>query len=92
MGKHFNKVFREMCKRVGADWKKINPKKPDWFLEYSWTEEEQNNFKEWMIDYLYNNSEAREEIMEVAIKNKEIIKKLSTMFVFNYGWRIKDNG
>jgi len=90
MGKNFEKVMKEMCKRVNADWSNINPKEKDWFMQYSWTEEEQDKFKEWMINYLYKSAEAREEIMEVAIKNKEIISKLVSMFLLNYGWTIKN--
>lgn len=83
------KILKEMCKRVKADYSKINFKKRDWFSKHSWTEVEQDKFKEWMVRYLMKNAKARNEVMAYPIKNKEMIEKTVGMFVFNYGWKLE---
>ena len=89
MPESFKVVLKEMCKRVKAPYTKINFDTPEWYLEYSWTEEEQKDFIEWMVDYLYNNSKARREILSTPIKNKKLITKAVRFFVFDYGWKLK---
>jgi len=83
-----DKILKEMCKRVGANFKEIDFKGPDWYTQYSWTEEEQEDFQNWMIDYLYNNVKARNEIMEHPVKNKQIITKLVGWFTLDFGWKL----
>lgn len=82
-------VIKKMCNMVGADYRKINFKGNKWFMKYSWTEEQQEEFKKWMEDYLYKSSDARRGIMIHNIKNKKIIKETVAFFVFNYGWKFK---
>jgi len=90
MGKHFNKVMNKMCSYVGVKFKDINPKKENWFLEYSWTDEQEADFVKWFVDYLYSSSEARREIMTYPIKDKKMIIRMVLMFILNYGWRLED--
>ena len=89
MNKYIEEVLREMCKRVGADFDKIDFKKEDWFMEYIWTDDQEDSFKIWMVDYLYNNTKARNEILEYTSKNKKRIRKAAAEFLVNYGWRLK---
>ena len=90
MSKHLGIVFKEMCKRVGADYRKVDVTKEGWFSEYKWTEKEQEDFKKWMVDYLYNNTEARHELLEIPFRAKKAIKKAVDWFIFDYGWAYKD--
>jgi len=88
LGKHLTIILREMCDRVGADFNKIEFDKPEWFWQYSWSYQDQCAFSEWMVDYLYNSTEARNEIMEYPRgKAKYKIRKVVNWFVFNYGWK-----
>jgi hypothetical protein len=86
---HLKIILTEMYKRVKADPTKINTKEGDWLRKYSWTEQEQDSFAEWMTDYLYNNKEARKEILTQNIKSKKRIRLGVNGFLFNYGWRLK---
>jgi hypothetical protein len=90
MNKYLKIILKEMCRRVGADFKKIDVTKKDWFMEYKWTVIEMADFKNWLVDYLYNNNEAREAIVEVNIKRKKHLKKVADMFTFTYGWSLKN--
>lgn len=83
----FKVVLGEMCSRVGAKYEDIDFSKPKWYMEYSWDAETQTSFIDWMTDYLYKTSQARNEILNNPIKNKKHIRKAVSEFVFNYGWR-----
>jgi len=89
--KHLNYIMTEMCNIVGADWSKIDPKKKDWFKKYSWTEKQMEEFKNWIVNYLYTNTEARKEILTSGGRRvpKYKIKKAITWFILDYGWSLK---
>lgn len=89
MNKYIIKILKKMCKIVGADFNRIDFKSNDWYRTYEWTKKQEDKFKEWFIDFIYNNKKAREELSYCG-KNKKDIKKFVDMFVFNYGWTIKE--
>jgi hypothetical protein len=78
--KHLTIILKEMCQRVGADFNKIDFKKKDWQETYQWTEKKQEDFKRWLIDYLYKNKEAIKEFCRypsIITTKKEIEKAVS---------------
>jgi len=91
LGKHVKIILKEMCKVVGADHNKIDFKEHNWFYKYEWTHEEENKFKDWMINYLKENAEARNEMLTVSSKNKKILEKAVAWWIFDYGWKVKDD-
>lgn len=89
MPKHLSTIFEQMCLIVGANPKEINPLKPDWFTNYSWTAEEQECFKKWLSNYLYYNKSAREAIMVNPVRSRKSCDLAASFFVFSYGWELK---
>lgn len=89
MEKHITIILKEMCNRVGQDFHDVNFKSKDWFQKNTWSEKEQENFSKWLEDYLYNNKEAREELMALSHKNRKSIRIVVGWFMLNYGWKIK---
>ena len=83
-------VLSEMCSRVGAKIKDINPKEEGWYEGYDWTKEEQEDFSVWMTNFLYFNSQARKELLTINIKNKKLIRKAVDMFILSYGWKVNN--
>ena len=80
-----------MCDVVGADYiKDMTPNVTGFDLMYSWTTEQKYEFTQWLSDYLYTNKEARFEIMNEPIRNKELCEITANAFVFNYGWSVDD--
>lgn len=90
MNKYLVYVLKEMANRVKADYEQLDVNSNDWFMQYEWTEAEQDSFKEWLVGYLYTNTQARKAIVEIPIRNKRHLKKVADMFVFNYGWKLKE--
>lgn len=82
---HIDIILKEMFSRVGV--KKVDTTEPDWFLQNSWTPEEERHFVNWMTDYLIEHKDARQEIMRFPLKNKSEIKKFAQQFALNYGWK-----
>ena len=90
MGKELIKILKEMCHRVGADFDSIDFLKDRWFMEYEWTEKEQDKFQEWLINHLYTNTKAFKEIAASPnSKSKKNCENISKMFLLNYGWKFK---
>ena len=88
MPETFKTVLKEMCKKAKAPYTKIDFDTPEWYLGYCWSEKQQGEFIEWMVDYLYHNTMARKEILNHPTRSKKLIRKAVRMFVFNYGWTI----
>lgn len=51
-----------------------------WYLKNTWSEEKQEEFKKYLIEYVRNNCKA---------SKKEAIK-FSDYFILNFGWRFDD--
>ena len=79
-----------MCRRVGANFDKMDFKKENWFHMFEWTQKQENDFKKWLISYLFETKEARQELMSRPEKNKKHIEKVANYFICNYGWKIKN--
>ena len=76
-----------MCRRVGADFERIDFKSPDWFAEYTWTLSQEEDYKKWFVEYLKSNAEARENLMEIKSTNPRFLEGCAREFVFDYGWK-----
>jgi hypothetical protein len=87
MNKYLEEILKEMCKRVKADYSKIVFNEDDWFYKYSWTINEENDYVNWLIEYLQKNKKACQEIMKYPSSDKKYLLKFAQKFVSNYGWK-----
>jgi transcriptional regulator of NAD metabolism len=84
-------IVKHMCEIINIDYDTINTKEEDWYQKHSWTIEQENNFIDWLANYLYTNKQARLELYNVSHKfTKTQCKKKAGFFVFNYGWKLLD--
>ena len=88
MNKILELILREQCNRVGATFEDIDFKKNDWYQQHTWTEKEQDDYEQWLIEYLYTNNRARKELNNDLPKNKKILTKGVTWHIGNYGWNL----
>jgi len=77
--KQLEEIMSEMFSRVGGEYSKEKIKEETWYLEYSWTEEEQMSFHDWLSDYLKKKFKLR----------RPFCDKHAWSFIFNYGWSTK---
>jgi len=90
MNEHLQTILRKMCDVVGADAEKVDFGKHDWYTDYEWTMDEGKEFREWMIDYLYNDNKARKSMCKVNKKTKKHLGRVADEFCFQYGWKYRD--
>ena len=81
-------ILKEMCNIVGADYNSIDFSESQWYNKYEWTTQEEKQFEDWMVNFLYENSKARKEIMNTSIKRKLYLQKVAKEFTFQYGWKL----
>lgn len=86
---HINIILTEMFKRVGEEYDPIKTIGENWFWKHEWEEEEQNNFRDWLAEYLFKNRQARKEIMAFPIRRKKNCHNVANFFILNYGWKVK---
>lgn len=86
--KTYKDILSEMCKRVGVAPDEIDFSEPQWFMKYTWTREEQEEYKKWLMDYFVLNKKSIGEISKFPrLFNKKSAEKLANEVIFNYGWR-----
>ena len=91
-GEHpnFAKVLEMMCDEINAPYSIVNKNLKDkmWFQRKTWTEEQELAFKKKLIDWIYNNTEARREFNNLP-KRKLDIDKWVCFYLLDYGWMVK---
>jgi hypothetical protein len=84
MVNHQEVILRKMCECVNADYDIMHPKmlikESEWYLEYSWTSEQENAFHKWMVSYLKDKKGMSKRQAEIE----------ASYFGLNYGWTTKD--
>jgi len=82
-------IMVKMCEYVDADPDEIEWKNEDdpYYMKHEWTSEQEQAFIAWLADYMYDNKEARDMMMEFPRKTKKLCRQVSEQFVWNYGWR-----
>jgi len=89
MSKYLEKIMKKMCQIVGANFHKMDFKKPNWYWDYEWTEEQEQEFMDWMAKLMLSHKDARKEFMRFPSSNKKDIAKFILQFCMNFGWRSK---
>lgn len=87
MGKHIKVILGEMFRVVGDTYSEEKVAGDSWYLQNSWTREQEAAFAEWLRGYLAN-PDARKEIMEFPRSRN--IDAAVRMFLFMYGWKRSD--
>lgn len=74
--KLFKEALAEMFRRVGLEYTEEYCKDNDWFIRQSWTEVEQNDFKQWLV----------KKIKRPLQLTQFGAEREAAMFLLNYGW------
>lgn len=87
------KVLEKQCEWVGITVDDIDLSKRDWYTDYAWTEGERESFEDWIVDYLKNNPEARQEFLRYETTDEGRLYKAagraSLGWSWNYGWTME---
>lgn len=89
---HIHIILTKMFEMVDDTFVPGIEKEYNWFWKHSWTQAQEDEFVEWLTNYLLNSSEARNLLMRWPPKNKKKCQAVAKEFVWNYGWKtIKNN-
>ena len=81
-------IMRKMITEIGLTVHDIDFDDPAWFSKHTWTEKQQNDFLEWLIEFLSDYSHLKEVAQFPFIsKSLKMRKKIANWFIFQYGWR-----
>ena len=83
---HLRIILQKMFEETGIEYSDEYVKQDDWYLNYTWTEKKEQEFVDWLADYLYNSLPARKELMQITSKNKEACKRVAQQFATFFGW------
>lgn len=77
--KHSEEVLKKQCEIIGVDYEKVDFKARDWFMQHSWTKEQEIEFIGWLQGYLIGHRYA----------TKRSARHEAEKIVMNYGWTTK---
>ena len=85
---YLTEILIEMCRRVGTTMDQVDWDDDGWYRSHEWSEEDQKDFENWLVDYWYNNAKARRS-MTTCRKHKGNLRMAASEFTFIYGWKFK---
>ena len=80
-------IFAEMFNRVGITYSLEAIMEHQYYLKHEWTQDEEDDYKNWLTNELYTNTALRNAFR--LSKNKTTINNEAYWFVWNYGWKTK---
>ena len=89
---HERKTFSELCKRVALRLEDVELRKEGkgWafpFGDYSWTREEEDEYREWLTEYVYKNRGK----FHLSFATKKMIRdRYVGMFLLSYSWKYNE--
>jgi len=89
MKKELRTILTKMFSYVGADIDEVDTTKDSWFSKHEWSVKNRENFRKWLERRLRINKKTREFLMAHPSKRTKDIEAVASLFIFNYGWKIK---
>lgn len=86
MNNHLKTILSKMCSIIDISFERVDITKPDWYLEHSWTQEQEREFAKWMVKFL-KNKKVEKELYGYASYSDKGRKERVEMFLFQYGWK-----
>lgn len=84
-------VLIKMCTYVGVKYEDIDFKKENWYMEHTWTAEQEKDFCDWLINEIRTNNEIRKGITNLPYKpSKKRAKSAVMWFNLMWGWKTKE--
>ena len=82
-------IMTEMFNRVNETYTPEYVKQENWFMEKEWSQEEQEDYMNWLEKEMLKEWKLLKCLMSIQNKSKKNIKRFANEFVLNYGWRQK---
>jgi len=79
-------ILQKMCRKVGANYYKINFSSNDWYRQHQWLREEEEEFQIWMTEFL-KRKDVRGHFRLNSRTTKKERSKVAHDFTWNHGWK-----
>lgn len=89
MNQFLEKILKKMCSYVGVDFKSIDFHDNKWYLKHEWTQEQEEDFKDWLYHFLKKNKKAQRELYGSVVLQDKNLKVRVEMFNLSFGWKTK---
>lgn len=88
---HFRLVLTQMCKHCNVNVYDVKWADNEWYSNHHSTEQQEQQFKQWLADFLYNNRAAQRELLanSYSAANKKTCERFADEFWFTYGFSQK---
>lgn len=84
-------VLCNMCRIVKVHYLDVDFKKDNWWKRATWTSKQQNDFIDWLADYMHKIPKAQVELLGTRYAKKKQCWKEAMFFTMNHGWKVNDN-
>jgi len=87
MEKEFEKLIIKMFEVAGIEYPGAEAlfKDKEWYSNYTWTEEQQEEYKKWLVEQLKKKG-----VLDRGIQSKVMREREANWFLLGYGLRVKD--
>jgi hypothetical protein len=77
-----------MCEMVDVKYEDVDFSAHNWFLEHTWTKEEEQEFCDWLVNEIRTNNKVRKELTTLPYRPAKYRAKKAVMwFNLNWGWK-----
>lgn len=84
-----NEVMTKMFSYVGATYEEGSCKEPGWYLKYEWTEEQEEDFRQWFIATYKANPRKFNAMYGRPAEEDSRIEESAGWFIIYNGWKTK---
>ena len=86
---HTETIFCNMCRVAKVDYLNIDRTKDNWYMMGDWTQEEEEKFSRWMVEYIYKIPSVQKELYGTRNMKKDTCIQAVQMFLLSFGWKRK---
>jgi len=86
---HYENIFAVQSRLVGANYNKIDRTKEGWVMKHSWDSDTENQFVQWLADYIHKRPGVQREVYGRTGMSKRDCLRAADGYNLNYGWRAK---
>lgn len=88
MNDTYKEIFKKQCEIAGVDFATLDFKNSDWFTDNTWTQEQEDTFKEWLKSWLRADKKRLAEVAKFPnLMNDKRLKGLVSEWILNYGFK-----
>ena len=84
-------VFTKMCEVVDVKLEDIDFSKDRWYVDHTWTSEQEQQFCNWLKNEIKTNNKVRKELTTLQYRpTKKQVADVVMWFNLMWGWKTKD--